>query len=687
MLIHHLAMTNPQFCFRDTVFDGPSLLLDRRETVRRVTVKAQLQQLRDTGRYTCFKLGWHPVYDKKDLWPVPRSLFWDSDIAKWIEGACYFLAQQFDAEIDAAVQELVADIRSAQQADGYLNVYFTVVEPEARWSNIRDQHELYNAGHLIEAALAHHDLYHNDLLLGPIEKYVQLLAHVFGPGPDQRHAYPGHPEIELALLRLYKATGSATAYDLARYFLEERGNPTGQAGMLYYDWEAQQRGDVRWKRPDAYPMAGSPWYNQAHAPIRQQTSVEGHAVRVMYLLTGVADLVCLDAGDRPLADRAAWWAALQRLWTNMVDCKMSVTGGIGAMTQWEGFGIDFFLPQGTDEGGCYNETCASIAVLMLAERLLEVDLDARYADVAELCLYNTVLTAMDLGGTAFTYVNQLASSPQDKSERFDWFECACCPPNLMRLFGSLGGYLWDYGRDKDTAGGGVFIHVHLYTSATLTFAAGDQDTSVVRLTQKSNWPWQGKVEFSLQRPPAVQTTIQLRIPAWSRGKFTMNPPLSTARIIKGYLLLPPDYTAQHDHFTLTVGGFAPRFVSPHPYTNQNTLTLCRGPLVYCVEDADNSWVDDHFKNTVVSSRCAVTEERKTISGTDHAYIGLKAAGQQRDMTYFRCQTTEGSDPGIAVVPDTTHMLGPPHQLVFVPYYLRANRGGKGHMRVGLLRKD
>ncbi|EFX02541.1 duf1680 domain containing protein [Grosmannia clavigera kw1407] len=486
-------MTNPQICFADTYFDGLSLLYDRREAIRRTTVKAQLQKLRDTGRFDCFKLQWHPVYDEDYPWPVPKSLFWDSDIAKWIEGACYFLTQSYDQDVDAAVCELVQDICRAQQDDGYLNVYFTVVDPAARWSNIRDQHELYNAGHLIEAALAHCAYYHTDVLLKPIEKYVALLYREFGPGPGQRRAYPGHPEIELALLRLHKATGSMMAYDLARYFLEERGtlrptpcgstsNNTGDntssyegALLLYYDWEEKKRGDSPWKRPNAYPEARtSHWYNQAHVPIREQKSVEGHAVRSMYLLTAVADMVYIGV-ERPVGDEMTWKTALDRLWNNMVDKKMSMTGGIGAIAQWEGFGRDYFLPQGTDEGGCYNETCAAIGVMMLAERLLELDLDSRYADIMELCLYNAVLTAMSLDGKSFTYINQLSSSDTNKSERYSWFECACCPPNLMRLFGSLGGYLWDY---NSGPGSELFVNVHLYTSATLSFClaakAGDQ---------------------------------------------------------------------------------------------------------------------------------------------------------------------------------------------------------------------
>ncbi|KAL1874417.1 hypothetical protein VTK73DRAFT_294 [Phialemonium thermophilum] len=669
-------MSNPQFSFRQTSFNGPSLLHNRREQVRRATVKAQLQQLKQTGRYDCFKLGWHPTYDEEYQWPVPKSLFWDSDIAKWIEGACYFLSDEYDVEIDAAIRELVGDIRAAQQDDGYLNVYFTVVAPKDRWSNIRDMHELYNAGHLIEAAIAHREYYHNDLLMEPIQRYVQLLNTLFGPAKEQRHAYPGHPEIELALLRLYKATGNHDAYTLARYFIEERGNPVGQDGLLYFDWEEKQRGDSHWLRPNHYPEAGSHWYNQAHLPILQQDSVEGHAVRAMYLLTAVADLVSLDkVGLKPLPENQRWLATLHRLWNNMVDKKMYVTGGIGAVKQWEGFGPDYFLPQGTDEGGCYAETCASIGVMMLAERLLEIELDSRYADVMELCLYNGVMTAMDLGGTAFTYVNQLASSDKDKSVRSSWFEVSCCPPNLMRLFGGLGGYLWDYGSEE----GEAFVNVHLYTTAKLEFDAGE---GVITLQQTSDWPWEGTVRFELRAPPSLDTTVRLRVPKWAKGRFRLEPPCDLAKIDKtGYLALPASYTKEHPVFVLHIGGVEPRFVMPHPYTNQNTLTLARGPLVYCVEDIDNPWVEDYFKNVAISPTATVTERHREFQG--HRYVELQARGSTRSLGAWQPKE-EGSSPGADVVP-----LGHDESttdLVFIPYYLRANRGGRGQMRTGLIRE-
>jgi len=360
-------MAYPQTSFCHTTLVPRTLLGQRRRAVAASTLQYQLDVLKKTGRYDAFRLKWHPVYDRApEVWPIPDHLFWDSDVAKWIEGACYFLQQECMPEIADAVDELVDMIRSAQQSDGYLNIHYTVVEPGKRFTNLKDMHELYNCGHLIEAALAHHALYDNDQLLGPICLYVDLLCKTFGSDPGQTHGYPGHPEIELALLRLYDRTEVPRYLTLAKYFITERGNPTGCNGRHYFDVEAEARGADPNMKPAFYPEPRSLWYHQAHLPIAEQQTIEGHSVRAMYLLTSVADLVRIEQGHNDLR------IATYRLWRNMINQKMYLTGGIGAIKQWEGFGLDYYLPQGTSEGGCYSETCAAIGVMMLAQRLLQV---------------------------------------------------------------------------------------------------------------------------------------------------------------------------------------------------------------------------------------------------------------------------------------------------------------------------
>ena len=370
----------------------------------------------------------------------------------------------------------------------------------------------YNAGHLIEAALSHQQHYNNSLLLDPMLKYVELLHQKFGPGAGQIHGYPGHPEIELALLRLYARTGNSKAYDLAKYFITERGNPSGAQGKHFYVTEATQRGANAGQRPagDAWPTPNAFWYQQAHKPILDQETIEGHSVRAMYLLTAVADLVQHSHSAEPdYKGFEAYKVACERLWNNMVNKKMYLTGGIGSISQWEGFGIDYFLPQSTDEGGCYAETCASIGVMMLAERMLQLELDGKYADIMELALYNTVLGGMSQNGKEFLYENHLASCPEKPSKREKWFDCACCPPNLTRTIGMLGGYMWYYTvSDKDVA-----INVYLYNTAELKFNIGSEE---VKLKQVTRWPWEGSVTLFLDAPSSLNVTIRLRIPSWAR---------------------------------------------------------------------------------------------------------------------------------------------------------------------------
>ncbi|KAH8658847.1 hypothetical protein BGZ60DRAFT_531523 [Tricladium varicosporioides] len=663
-------MSNPQTSLINTKFTHPSFISRRRLTVQKTTLLTQLSILKSTGRYDAFKLIWHPSYsDKPDVWPVPNHLFWDSDVAKWIEGACYFLIEGKSEQLDEAVKELVDMIRGAQQSDGYLNIHFTVVEKGKRWSNLRDLHELYNAGHLIEAALAHNQYYGNDLLMEPMLKYVDLISDTFGPGPEQKHGYPGHPEIELALLRLYRKTGNPEHAALAEYFLDERGNPTGQDGRHYYDVEAEARGDREAERPVYYPTKRCYWYQQAHEPIIEQQTVEGHSVRAMYLLTGLADLVSIRGKSNEKCE--ARTAALERLWSNMTERKMYLTGGIGAIKQYEGFGIDYFLPSSTDEGGCYAETCAAIGVMMLAERMLQIELDGKYADIMELCFYNSVMTGMSADGKAFTYVNQLASSDTDLSKRAEWFTCACCPPNVTRLLGYIGGYLWTHQVEKES----VQVNVHMYSSAILTIPV---ESSTVEIEQKSNWPWDGEIEFALRNPAEVSVTIKLRIPGWATS-WQLSPNIPESQPEKGYLTLTPEWLKANPKFHLNIP-LVPRFISPHPHTNQDIVALARGPIVYCVEDVDNPGSDDHFKNVLIDPACEVSETRASIPGIEEPYVGLAAL---RATSLLAVSDYPAPHVPLGAVTQQRPSIDKLH---FIPYALRDNRGGKGHMRVGIRRK-
>ncbi|KAI5296288.1 hypothetical protein KEM52_004482 [Ascosphaera acerosa] len=662
---------NPQNAFKQTKFLPGSFWERRRRVVRLSTLQAQLEMLKKTGRYDAFDLKWQPVYDQTPtVWPVTNHQFWDSDVAKWIESACYFLEEFDDIETQRAVEDLVEKIRKAQQPDGYINIHFTVVEPEKRFTNLRDLHELYNAGHLIEAALIHEQHFKNGRLLEPIVTYVHLLYKVFGPGEDQIHGYPGHPEIELALIRLWRATNDEAALALARYFITERGNPRGVDGRHFYEVEAEKRHENPHVRPDCYPSRNSFWYQQAHKPILEQDTIEGHAVRAMYLLTSVTDLCTID----PVSFGHDYLPAVRRLWRNMVDKKMYLTGGIGAIKQWEGFGLDYFLPQSTEEGGCYSETCAAIGVIMLAERLLQLDLDGEYADIMELCLYNAVLTGMALDGKAFTYDNQLGSSDESPSKRETWFEVSCCPPNVSRLLGYLGGCVCT---SLHSGPKRVEFNVHLFTAAVSQI---DVDSASVQLKQESNWPWDGLLNFTVSGPTDIEVVVRLRIPAWAQG-YELIPAVEGVTMTKGYLTLPSAYIRDNSSFQLKVP-LKPRLIHPHPSTNQPIAAVARGPIVYCAEDVDNPWVTDHFKSVVLDTQVPLLENREA------------------EVTYVMGDTQE-KEPFVAITAKraarflvTDGMRGPEcrapyavardrrETLTFIPYYICANRGGKGMMRVG-----
>ncbi|CAO1633467.1 unnamed protein product [Parajaminaea phylloscopi] len=636
-----------------------------RTAARTVTLPVQLKLLQDTGRYDAFNLKDHPYYRTPyTVWPVPDWLFWESDVAKWIEGVCYFLHEHPDEDLSAHVEHLVALIEAAQQPDGYLNIHFVVNEPEKRWSNLRDLHELYNGGHLIEAALAHHQLTGSSRFVDVMLRFVKHCSTVFGPAAEgKRPGYPGHPEVELALLRLYKRTGDQTSYDLARFFLTERGRDGGK----YYVDEQAQRGEHPELAPAMMPKKHSFWYMQAQAPIAEQEEIEGHSVRAGYLLTAVADLVEMqrEAG-REQPETQGLLDATYRLWNSMVERKMYVTGGIGSVKQWEGFALPYSLPQSSDEGGCYAETCAAIAVVMVAERMLAMKLDGKVADVAERALFNASITSgMSVDGRSFTYENQLASSPQAPCERHTWFQCACCPPNVLRTLGVLGGFMWG------GIPGGTRNDVALHQFFDGTIQAGDTSVEV-----STRYPWSGDVRLRVKGPGRVL----VRVPGWARDGCEFQPSAHVA---------PNGYAEVGEGETLMRMPLKPRLAHSHPYTTQDTVTLMYGPLVYCLEDEDNKWERNHFKDL-----CLQVDEAAVRVSEQNGLAVLHApkAGFHRRIPQASRALPPGQDDTSAQAPTFIGMndldasvarltYEEPDDagldLTFVPYYYRANRRTEG----------
>lgn len=656
----------PQEKFLNSALE-PGSFWDRWQSVARaVTIPVQLELLQKTGRYDAFNLKHIPYYDRPPtIWPVPDHLFWESDVAKWIEGTCYHLHARPDPELQAHVEYLVGLIEKAQQPDGYLNIHFVVNEPEKRWTNLRDLHELYNFGHLIEAALAYHAQTQSDALIKVMVRFVDYCCTVFGTGQGKLAGYPGHPEVELALLRLYRRTGYEKCLQLATYFLTERGKDGGQ----FYKDEQARRGEHPHTIPGMMPKPYSFWYMQAHKPIVEQDTIEGHSVRAMYLLTAVQDLAISPDGARFASQEQmqALSAATRRLWNNMIRTKMYVTGGIGSVKQWEGFSIPYSLPISTDEGGCYTETCAGIGLLMLADRLLHEGLDGGVADVAERVLYNSSITSgMSADGKAFTYVNQLASSHEEPCQRFDWFECACCPPNVMRTFGCLQGYFFG-----TIAGTPADLAIHQLFAGTIDHLGN-------RVIMRTKYPLDGQIDVTVEKI-ASSATVWLRVPGWAQSNYTFS---AEAELNNGYLKItsPGEFRL---HLQLR-----PRFLHSHPDIGPSRVTLAYGPLIYCIEDVDNPWIDDlpepehHFKHLCLelpNDPLQIRVHEPTAEGVTK--LELAKSGytlKMQDNRGFASAFESQHQPGYY------EQSGQGRDLVFVPYYYRCNRpGSRGRMRTSL----
>ncbi|MDQ2886279.1 MAG: glycoside hydrolase family 127 protein [Chloroflexota bacterium] len=528
----------------DDQFWSPRLRVNREQSLPHI-----YQFCQETGRIGALRLNWKPGME-----PVPH-IFWDSDVAKWLEAASYSLATHPDPALEARVDEIVALLVAAQQPDGYLNSYFTAVEPEKRWTNLRDWHELYCAGHLIEAAVAHFQATGKRVLLDALCRYADYIDSVFGPEEGKKRGYPGHEEIELALVKLYRVTGEERYLRLSEYFINERGRQPH-----YYDAEARLRGED----PAAY-YHKTYEYNQSHLPIREQSQVVGHAVRALYFYSAVTDIAG-ELHDQSLFD------ADQRLWQQLCSKRMYITGGLGPSAHNEGFTTDYDLPNES----AYAETCAAIAFVFWNQRLLQLDCNARYADLLEHALYNGVLSGVSLDGRKFFYVNPLASS--GGHHRQEWYSVSCCPPNVARLFASLGQYIYA-ANDNELA-------VHLYIQSTARVSIAGREVTV---RQETNYPWNGNIALSFAMDEPASFVLRLRIPGWCRdARLLVNGEAFaiTDHLEQGYVRVERVWQPG-DRVELTLAMPVER-VYAHPEVSQDAglVALQRGPLIYCLEAAD-----------------------------------------------------------------------------------------------------
>jgi DUF1680 family protein len=608
---------------------------DRVDVVRTVTLPRQYEMLERTGRLAILRGEWRPGQG------IQPHIFWDSDVAKWIEAASYSLVVEYNGELDAKLDEVIALLAAAQQDDGYLNTYFTAVRPGERWADLRDAHELYCAGHLIEAGVAHYEATGKRALLDVVSRYADHIAATFGTDPRQKRGYPGHEEIELALVKLFRLTGERRYLNLAAYFVNERGRRP-----FYFDREEAERGTTGYfgetppfDRREAEPERFRE-YNQSHLPVRQQSRAVGHAVRAMYLFSGATD-VAGEMGDAPLA------AACERLWRSVTTRQMYLTGGLGASHQIEGFTNDFDLPNDS----AYAETCASIGLVLWAHRMALLTGESRFVDVLERALYNAVLSGMSLDGERYFYGNPLASD--GGIERRPWFDVACCPPNVARLLTSLARYVYAVASDE--------LVVNLYVNSRVTTEINGQ---AVTVRQYGDLPWDGRVTLEILADDPAYFTLSLRVPGWTHEPAVRlhNEATEASPDEDGYIRLTRLWR-NGDRVTLDCP-MPPHRVYAHPRVRDDIglVAIARGPLVYCLEQVDH---DDDVRALALPRSATLTTLPRAHLG--HVPIGASA--------------TRPSEDGWN---DDLYRGEAPHQersdVIAVPYFLWNNRG-TARMRV------
>lgn len=465
--------------------------------------------------------------------------FDDSDVYKALEGMAYSLINNPDPELEKKADEWIDKFAAAQQPDGYINTFYTLTGLDKRWTNM-DKHEMYCAGHMIEAGVAYYQATGKRKLLDVCIRMTDHMMSQFGPG--KRHWVPGHEEIELALVKLYQTTQEQKYLDFAYWLLEERGHGHGTMGD-----------EGKW----------DPVYYQDIVPVRQLTDISGHAVRCMYLYCGMADVAALK-------NDTGYIAAMDRLWDDVVHRNMYITGGIGSSHDNEGFTEDYDLPN----LDAYCETCASVGMVLWNQRMNQLTGDSKYIDVLERSLYNGALAGISLGGDRFFYVNPLES--KGDHHRQEWYGCACCPSQLSRFLPSIGNYIYASSDDA--------LWVNLYIGNTGQIRIGETD---ILLTQETDYPWDGSVKLTISTSQPLEKEIRLRIPNWCKTyDLSINGKRINVSEEKGYAVIK-DWKSQ-DVIALDMD-MPVEIVAADPHVKENfgKRAIQRGPLVYCMEKIDN----------------------------------------------------------------------------------------------------
>ena len=507
--------------------------------------------------------------------------FDDSDVYKALEGMAYSLINNPDPELEKKADEWIDKFAAAQQPDGYINTFYTLTGLDKRWTNM-DKHEMYCAGHMIEAGVAYYQATGKRKLLDVCIRMTDHMMSQFGPG--KRHWVPGHEEIELALVKLYQTTQEQKYLDFAYWLLEERGHGHGTMGD-----------EGKW----------DPVYYQDIVPVRRLTDISGHAVRCMYLYCGMADVAALK-------NDTGYIAAIDRLWDDVVHRNMYITGGIGSSRDNEGFTEDYDLPN----LDAYCETCASVGMVLCNQRMNQLTGDSKYIDILERSLYNGALAGISLGGDRFFYVNPLES--KGDHHRQEWYGCACCPSQLSRFLPSIGNYIYASSDDA--------LWVNLYIGNTGQIRIGETD---ILLTQETDYPWDGSVKLTISTSQPLEKEIRLRIPNWCKTyDLSINGKRINVSEKKGYAVIK-DWKSQ-DVIALDMD-MPVEIVAADPHVKENfgKRAIQRGPLVYCMEEIDNP---EYFDQIQLSP--STTFQTAFVSDILNGIKTIKTNGRAQSATFI-----------------------------------------------------
>jgi uncharacterized protein len=603
----------------DAVHINGGFWAQQRDVNRRISLQHGYRMLQEAGNFHNLRLA-----AGLERGEYSSSLpFLDSDLYKWLEAVAYELHNGPDPELERMANETTDLLAQAQGPDGYLNSYYTVVKPGRRWMELKDGHELYCAGHLFQAAVAHQRMRGDTKLLGIACRLADCIDSVFGPG--KRRGVCGHPEIETALIELYRATGEERYLALATYFLDERGH-----------------GTIGCDRTNAAIY-------QEHTTVREASTVEGHVVRALYLTAGVADLY-METGEKALLD------ALLRQWHDMTSHKLFVTGGVGSRMSGEAFGEPYELPNDI----CYCETCAQIASIMWNWRMLLITGEGRFADLMERTLFNSFISGRSLDGVRTRYENPLLRRGLKPvfgahgNERADWYRCACCPPNIMRLLSSLSSYL------VTANAGGVQLQHYAPMDVTFPVLGGP-----VHLHVQTDYPWQETVLLSVEQTPAAPWTLSFRIPAWcANPTLRVNDKRIPLKVdAQGYASLERSW--QVCDFVELQLPMPPRLTVAHPRVDpaRGSVVIERGPLVYCLESVDQQQGFNLMDVSLADTHMEPLWRDDVLGGI----VVIKARG-------YAANTSAWKDELYRPLDNVRANGALPVSLTAIPYYAWDNRG-------------